>query len=100
MKSYDVTIIHKGSEQRLSVRQGSGFQAVAVRCQTPLEFDCREADCGICIFRVVAGMENLNPPKLKERDFLKAMRADPSERLACQTQILGNVTIELEDFGP
>ena len=32
-----------------------------------------------------------------EKDFLAAMRADPDERLACQTRILGDVRVEVED---
>ena len=38
-------------------------------------------------------MENLSPYNAKEKDFLQAMRADPDERLACQTRIMGDVEI-------
>lgn len=92
-----VTIQSRGSEQTHEVRDGLGFQALGARAGTPLEFDCREADCGICIMKVVRGSEHLSPPTPAERDFLKAMRADPDERLACQTRILGDVTILVEE---
>ena len=79
------------------VRRGLGFQALcAQHDDTPIEFGCRNADCGTCIFRVVQGMANLSPPNDKEKDFLQAMRADPDERLACQSRIMGDVEIYLD----
>lgn len=92
-----VTIISPKARETFSLRKGLGFQALAERCKTPLEFDCREADCGICIMNVVKGMENLSAPTALEKDFLKAMRADPEERLACQCRINGDVQIEVDD---
>lgn len=100
MNTSEVRISHNHKHLCLSVRRGLGIQAVAARHKTAFEFDCRDGDCGICIFRVVEGMENLSKPELKEADFLKAMRADPEERLGCQTRILGNVSLEIESFGP
>jgi ferredoxin len=81
------------------LRRGLGFQALAAQHpETPLEFDCRGADCGICIMRVRSGAENLTPQTSEEADFLKAMRAEPDERLACQCRVLGDVEVELEDY--
>lgn len=79
--------------QELAVRPGLGFQAICAQHATPIEFSCREADCGVCAFRVVAGGEHLSAPNSRESDFLKAMRADPDERLACQTRVMGDVHI-------
>lgn len=79
------------------MRRGLGWQALCARhTDTPLEFGCRNADCGTCIFRVVQGEENLSPRNEREKDFLQAMRADPDERLACQTRIMGDVEIYLD----
>lgn len=91
-------IVHKGREQTLEVRTGLGFQAVCLQHPTPLEFDCREADCGICIMRVLEGAEHLTPPTHQEKDFLKAMHADPDERLACQARIMGDVSVHVDDY--
>ena len=82
------------------VRKGLGFQAICTKHNTPIEFDCREADCGICIFKVINGDVNLSPQTLREKDFLKAMKASSNERLACQSRIFGDLEIEIEDFGP
>jgi len=44
---------------------------------------------------VESGLENLTPPTVAEADFLKAMHADPHERLACQCRIMGPVTVQV-----
>jgi ferredoxin len=96
-----VTITARGKTQRYTVRDGLGFQALAAQSAAtnpvPIEFDCREADCGICMLRVRAGMENLSPPTKVEAECLKAMRAEPDERLACQCRILGDCEVLVED---
>jgi len=94
-----VTIRSSRGETVYEVRRGLGFQALcAEHKDTPLEFDCREADCGICIFKVIDHPEHLSKVTGMEEDFLKAMRADPDERLACQCRILGDVSILIEDY--
>ncbi|MFK7826226.1 MAG: 2Fe-2S iron-sulfur cluster-binding protein [Oligoflexales bacterium] len=96
MKKNKVGIIYKEEKKTFTTRNGLGFQALCAKEKTPIEFDCRDSDCGICIFRVMKGSENLSPAKEKERDYLKAMRADEDERLACQCKILGDVTVAVE----
>jgi len=95
-----VTIRHQGDERVHKLRRGLGFQALAAAAPTPIEFDCRAADCGICVIRVTEHPEHLSPPTTGERDFLTAMRAAPDERLACQCRVLGDVTVEVDDYGP
>ncbi len=97
MQESTVTIVSSGAAKAYKIRKGLGFQALCAREKTPIEFDCREADCGICIMRVVRGLEHLNDKTAAERDFLIAMRAEPDERLACQARILGDVQVEIED---
>jgi ferredoxin len=90
-----LTIENQSEISELSIRMGLGFQAVCAKEQTGIEFDCREADCGICSIKIISGAENLSPKTIAEDDFLKAMKADPDERLACQVRILGPVRIAL-----
>lgn len=96
-EKFTVTIVKAKESLVYMVRRGLGFQALGEREKTPLEFDCREADCGICLVKVTEGLENLSPPTFSERDFLKAMHADPDERLACQCRINGNVTVFIDE---
>lgn len=96
MTQCKVTIRFKKDTQVFEVRRGLGFQALSAQYPTPIQYDCRKADCGICIFRVIEGAENLSPPTPHEADFLVAMRADPDERFACQCRIMGDVTVQVD----
>ena len=95
-KTAEVTILHNDEKHTYTTRKGFGFQAFCAKNKTPIEFDCRDADCGICSIRVLKGAENLSEKEFKERDFLKAMLADSDERLACQCRIFGDLIIELD----
>ena len=92
----EVTIQAPGFEKVFSMRKGLGFQALSAKHATHIDYDCREADCGVCIFRVVSGMENLSPKGEEEAAFLTAMRADADERLACQCRIMGDVSVVID----
>ena len=81
---------------RYTLRYGMGLQALSAAHTTPIEYDCRHADCGICIIRVLNGGENLSEPTTREADFLRAMGADANERLACQCRVLGDISLKVE----
>jgi ferredoxin len=95
-ESCKVSIAFQGREQSYQLRKGMGLLALSVREKTPIEYDCKKADCGICIVRVLAGNENLNSPTPQEADFLKAMHADHDERLSCQVRVFGDVKLAVE----
>lgn len=98
MSTCTVTINKKGQPSRsYQVRRGLGFQALCSKHQTVIEFGCRNADCGVCILKVIAGLNNFAPAAPKELDFLRAMRADDDERLACQSRVMGDVSVEVDD---
>lgn len=93
---FAVEIWDKANECRsYSLRKGSGLSALKAK-KSPIEFDCLEADCGICVVRVLKHAENLTVPTERERDFLKAMHAETDERLACQCRLLGPVELKVE----
>lgn len=91
----DLTIRQGEKVWHYPVRSGLGFMAVCKKHETPLEFDCQKADCGICLMKVIRGAEHLTEPTHAEADFLKAMHADADERLACQCRIMGDVEVEV-----
>ncbi len=97
MEKIPLKIHHKGQLQEILIRKGLGLQAIEKNCPW-LEFDCRGADCGICIIQVQEGAENLSAPTAAEVDFLKAMHGRPHERLACQCRVFGPLTIEIDDY--
>lgn len=93
---HQVRIQSEDKTEDFRIREGMGFQALAPEDQSPIEFDCRKSDCGICIVRVLKGMEHLSKPGENEKDFLNAMRAEDDERLACQCRIFGDVSVRVE----
>jgi hypothetical protein len=66
-----VTISHKGTDTDYTLRQGLGLQALAAAAETPIEFDCREADCGICIVRVQKTQRIYLSPPPRNAIFLR-----------------------------
>lgn len=56
-------------------------------------YGCREGDCGTCMMRVVDGWENLSTPSVVEDKVLRENAAGKHYRLACQAQVLGDVTV-------
>jgi ferredoxin len=82
--------------ESFNLRRGLGLQVLAAKFKTPLEFDCRKADCGVCVVKILGDSQGLSPIRFEERDFLKAMHADPDERLACQCRVTGDVSFKIE----
>ncbi|MFO1049641.1 MAG: adenylate/guanylate cyclase domain-containing protein [Geminicoccaceae bacterium] len=50
--------------------------------------------CSTCRVRVLDGAANLSPANAIERRLATARKWDPTIRLACQAQVLGDVTLE------
>lgn len=53
------------------------------------------ASCSDCICKVVGGEDNLNPPPFAEIKFLGNVFHITKERLACQTTIHGDITLDI-----
>ena len=57
-------------------------------------YGCREGDCGTCLCQVAEGEENLSAPSEVEQKLLREHFAGKQQRIACQAQILGDVTLK------
>jgi ferredoxin len=80
--------IKKGDYEVIySLRNGLRLNALKTKEDTAIKFDYRKADCGICIFNLIEGMQNVSPINENEQGYLKALKAGATERLACQTEI-------------
>lgn len=83
-----------------------------------IAYNCREGDCGVCLFEVTKGQENLSAISAEEKAVLRARFQEILDgwratttlealqakmqrenfagkhcRLACQTQVFGDVTV-------
>ena len=67
-----------------------------------IEFGCTDGQCGVCVARVIKGMECLNEPSEDEEETLWRVGAvDEDQRLTCQLVIekedCDEIVIESED---
>jgi ferredoxin len=51
--------------------------------------------CGTCEIKVLQGAENLTKPTRVEREWLNAQRIEEGYRLACQTMVKGEGTVQI-----
>ncbi|TGD73544.1 (2Fe-2S)-binding protein [Mangrovimicrobium sediminis] len=56
-------------------------------------YGCREGDCGTCLMKVEDGWENLSSTSVIEDKVLRENAAGRHYRLACQAQVLGDVSV-------
>ena len=56
-------------------------------------FGCREGDCGTCLMKVEEGWNNLSTPSVIEDKLLRENAAGKHYRMACQAQVLGDVSV-------
>lgn len=92
MPKYDITFADIGAT--VTVPRGTRIVEVAEKVGASIPFGCKENDCGDCLVEVLQGAENLSEPSTLEADLLRKKFARPSQRLACQAMVLGDVTIK------
>ena len=69
--------------------------AASTRAEVPLPHRCGgHARCGTCIVTVVEGAEQLSEKGAAETRVLQALKANPDQRLACQTWAKGDVSVK------
>lgn len=65
---------------------------VAIRNECGVPFRCASGNCGTDRVYVTEGVDNLSPPRRRERDRLGDL-LDQGWRLACQTYVSGDCAI-------
>ncbi|HEX7552864.1 MAG TPA: 2Fe-2S iron-sulfur cluster-binding protein [Geothrix sp.] len=69
--------------------------AASNKAEVPLPHRCGgHARCGTCIVTVVEGAEHLSEKGAAETRVLQALKANPEQRLACQTWAKGDVSVK------
>jgi adenylate cyclase len=69
--------------------------SASAKAGVPLNHRCGgHARCGTCIVTVVEGAEHLSEQGLAEGRVLQALKANPDQRLACQTWAKGDVSVK------
>lgn len=92
MSKYTITFADINTT--VSVPRGTRIVEIAEKVGASIPFGCKENDCGDCMIDVLDGASNLSEPSTLEIELLKQKFAKPSNRLACQAMVLGDVTIK------
>jgi len=77
----------------LTVPVGVRVIEISEKVDSGIIYGCREGDCGTCMMKVVKGWENLSSPSVIEEKVLQENGAQRHYRLACQAQVLSDVTV-------
>lgn len=78
----------------VTVPVGTRMIEVSEKVGSNIVYGCRECDCGTCMMKVEEGWNNLSEPSVLEDKVLRENMAGRHHRLACQAQILGDVTVK------
>ena len=94
-KAHEITFLPAGI--KLVAYQGETILEAADRIDVTMRADCGDAGiCGKCRV-IVDGVENLSEINSIELDILTNRQINDSQRLACQAEIEGPVTITIPD---
>ncbi len=75
---------------------GDELRTIAQTQGLGIPFGCENGLCGTCLVQIKSGMENLADKTEMEEFTLEARMANDDMRLCCQSKIVGDGTIELE----
>ncbi len=78
----------------VNVPVGTRVIEVSEKVGSGIIYGCRECDCGTCMMEITEGYNNLSEPSVLEDKVLRENMGGRHQRLACQAQILGDVTIK------
>ena len=78
----------------VNVPVGTRVIEVSEKVGSGIIYGCRECDCGTCMMEIVEGYNNLSEPSVLEDKVLRENMAGRHQRLACQAQIVGDVTVK------
>jgi 2Fe-2S ferredoxin len=94
MATHKVTLKPEGKV--VEIEEGKNLLVALRENDTYIKSSCGgHATCTDCIIKIVSGEDNLTPPPFEELKLLGNVFHITKERLACQTMILGDVTIDI-----
>ncbi len=91
-----VNFHYNGQVKTVEAESGKTILQIALDSGIPMEHACGgNGFCTTCMCKVKEGMENLSPRNDREENM--GVTDDP-DRLSCQTEIRGDVTIEVIEY--
>lgn len=94
MTSHKVTLRPTGAV--VEIEEGTNLLAALREQDVYVKSSCGgHATCTDCIIKIVSGEDNLTPPPFEELKLLGNVFHITKERLACQTCVTGDVTVDI-----
>lgn len=91
-----VTYIVDGKPVTVEAQEGETLLKIALDHGITMEHACGgNGFCTTCLCKVKEGMENLSPRNDREENM--GVTEDP-DRLGCQAQVKGDVTVEIVEY--
>jgi 2Fe-2S ferredoxin len=89
-------MIHfKKGRRSLEVPVGSNLMQALLREGIPVASSCRgDGVCAKCRIEILEGSQNLSRVSEQEARIKQRLDIPASERLSCQTEVLGDITID------
>jgi ferredoxin len=81
----------------VSAPENSNLLRISLREKGGIPFKCGGGLCGTCRCRIESGLEHTDAVKPKERNHLSEEDLANGYRMACQTFILGDVSVSWEE---
>ncbi|WP_175482331.1 2Fe-2S iron-sulfur cluster-binding protein [Thermoflavimicrobium dichotomicum] len=85
-----------GEEHVIEVQVGSNLLLEAVQRSIPIPFRCTRGNCGKCLVRITEGLEQTSGITTAEVQKMDPGQIEQGYRLACQTDVFGNVKVDIE----
>ena len=80
--------------KKFEVKPKANLIASIINARFPIGSSCGALGvCGKCFVQVLEGEKNLSPPTPLETKLLIREQLPPHTRIACQTKVLGDITI-------
>jgi ferredoxin len=91
-----VTFLVNGQKKEVEAPDGQTILQIALDSGIPMEHACGgNGFCTTCMCKVRASMESLSPRNDREENM--GVTEDP-DRLSCQTEVKGDVTVEVIEY--
>lgn len=91
-----MTFIVSGQKHVIEANKGETILQIALDHDIPMEHACGgNGFCTTCMCKVQEGMPNLSPRNDREDNM--GVTDDP-DRLSCQSQVQGDVTVEVIEY--
>ncbi len=84
------------SESKIEVEEGANLRTSLLKNGFEIKSTCGGcASCGQCVVVIKEGTDNISEVSFEEKQLIGNVFHITSERLSCQTKVLGDITVDI-----